>query len=249
MAGSSLGPFISGFSGLSLDVEFSLLVLFIVCAFAALSLQVLILRRGGASTRIQWLDSNILRVFGPIEIEGSKVEREHFAAAGMVPTALFLLLLVGSLAVVPEEVSGFALTTLLGAALGGSIKELAYSALALKRPRGSRIKRRPTTKCPPPSRIPSRKPPTNRTGERRCYKRSCSTDLCWQPWPPGDRPRASTVSIWTSSMLSGRRLWCRPRGAPRLHHLGSYRRTCSTAFQSGVRTSRRRAKASGTPWK
>ena len=139
VAGSSLGPFISGFSGLSLDVEFSLLVLFMVCAFAALSLQILILRRGGASTRIQWFDSNILRVFGPIEIEVSKVEREHFAAAGMVPTALFLLLLVGSLAVVPEEASGFVLTTLLGAALGGSIKELAYSVLALKRPRGTLV--------------------------------------------------------------------------------------------------------------
>ena len=139
-AGGFLGSFFSGFSDLPIGVEFFFVAVFMVCAFAALALQILVLRRGGASTRLRWSDSNILRVFGPIEIEeDSKVERGHFAAAGIIPPVLFLLLLAGSFMAGPEEASGFALATLLGAALGGSIKELVYSALTLKRPRGTLV--------------------------------------------------------------------------------------------------------------
>lgn len=72
-----------------------------------------------------------------IETQGSRVERAHFAA-GLAPTAL-LLLVAGYLAVVPQGAAGVVVMGLLGTVLGGSLKQLAYAALVLRRPRGTLV--------------------------------------------------------------------------------------------------------------
>lgn len=139
MAGAFFGPFVSDLSGFSFAEEMPFLVLLVACTFAALALQVLVLRSGGVQTRLRWSDSNVMRVFGPIEIEGSKVERVHFAAAAVLPTALLLMLLAGYLVVVPEDAVGIAAAALLGAGFGMSLKQLVYAARALRRPQGTII--------------------------------------------------------------------------------------------------------------
>lgn len=139
MGGAFFGPFVSDLSGLSMGEELPFLVLFLVCVFAGCFLQVAVLRRGGASTRMMWFDSNVLRIFGPIQIEGSKVERAHFAAAAAIPTVLLLVLLAGYLLVVPHDALGLAVTMLAGAGFVASLKELFYTALALRRPRGTLV--------------------------------------------------------------------------------------------------------------
>lgn len=137
-AGAFFGPLISDLSGLSMGEELPFMALFVVFAFAACFLQALVLRRGGAKTEMRWFESNVLRIFVPIESQG-KVERSHFAAAGAIPTVLLLLLLAGYLAVVPHDALGLAVTVLAGAGSVASVKELFYTALALRRPQGTLV--------------------------------------------------------------------------------------------------------------
>lgn len=139
MAGAFFGPLVSDFSGFSFAEELPFLLLLAACTFAAVALQVMVLRRGGAQTRLRWSDSNVMRVFGPLEIEGGKVERAHFAAAAVLPTVLLLMLFAGYLMAVPEDAAGIAAVALLGAGFGMSLKQLVYAALALRRPPGTLI--------------------------------------------------------------------------------------------------------------
>lgn len=138
MAGAALGPLISGLLGLSMARELPFSTLLLAGLIGALLLQILVLRRGGATTKLRWSNSNVMRIFGPIEIHGT-IERAHFVVAAVLPTALLLLLLAGYLAVASQNAVGIAATVLIGAGLGVVLKQLLYAALALKRPRGTLI--------------------------------------------------------------------------------------------------------------
>lgn len=138
-AGSFLGASFFGGSGGYTAWELTFMALLFGCVFAGRSLQGVLLRRGGATTTTRWLESNAAQVFGSIEIQGSKVERAHFAAAGIAPTALLGVLAVGYLAVVPRETAGIVAMVILGAVLGGTLKQVAYAALVLRRPRGTLV--------------------------------------------------------------------------------------------------------------